>query len=83
MAVTREQLRALVERIPDAELDRAAWALERIAAGEDVDAFDLAPLAADELTPDEWASIQEARQEIAGDQGIPHDEVRRRFLGEQ
>lgn len=69
MATTREQLRALLEQVPDDRLDEARAALALLNVPEDDEP----------LTDEELESIREGRIAYARGETIPHDEAMRRL----
>lgn len=77
---TREKLHQVVDELPEGELDAALKAIESRA---DVPLFrrfeDVAP-EDEEISAEEEAAVQEARDELtAGAPLISHDEIRREF----
>jgi hypothetical protein len=68
-----------VTRLSEAEADETLRLLD---ARENplVDAFDNAPFEDEEISAEEEAAVQEARDELAaGVPTIPHDEIKREF----
>ena len=69
MATTREQLRKLLDQLPDDRLDEAGAALALLNVPEDDEP----------LTDEELESIREGRIAYARGESIPHDEAMRRL----
>lgn len=80
MAVTREDLRALVDRLPDDQLDQAARILKDLGQPErSFDAFlASAPEDDEPTTAEDRATIAEGRRDYLGGQTISVADVPRR-----
>jgi len=70
MATTREELRALVETLPDDLLDEALAALTMLNVPDDDEPY----------TAEDLAAVAETRAEVARGEAIPHD-VAMRSIG--
>jgi hypothetical protein len=79
--VTRADVHALVEALPDAELAEAKRYLTGLSTQNDpaLRAALLAPMDDEPLTEEDVAAIDEARAELAQGQGIPNEVARREF----
>jgi hypothetical protein len=74
----KEKLKATVDRLSEAEAEAALQAIEQ--ADPVVRRLDDTPLEDEEISPEEEAAVQEARDELAA--GVPtisHEEVKREF----
>ena len=69
MAMTREQLRKMLDDIPDDRLDEAGFALRLLSVPEDDEP----------LTDEEMESIREGRAAYARGEYVTNDEMKRRL----
>jgi hypothetical protein len=77
---TREKLHQIVDKLPEEELDAALKAIESRADDPLIRRLEEAPLEDEEISPEEEAAVQEARDELAaGAPLISHDEIKREF----
>lgn len=77
---TREKLHRIVDELPEEELDAALQAIEARADDPLIRRLDEAPLEDEEISPEEEAAVQEARDELAaGAPLISHEEIKREF----
>jgi hypothetical protein len=78
LTLEQQELVELAKRVSPADVAAAKRALEAF-----LDPFwqemRSAPFDEEELTPDVIASLEEAKQEFARGEGIPHDEILREF----
>jgi hypothetical protein len=77
---TREKLHRLVDELPEEELDAALKVIESRADDPLIRRLEDAPLEDEEISAEEAAAVQEARDELAA--GVPtisHDEIKREF----
>jgi hypothetical protein len=75
---TRETLHRIVDELPDEELDAALRAIETRSDDPLIRRLEEAPAEDEEISAEEEAAVQEARDELA--QGAPlvsHDEIKR------
>jgi predicted transcriptional regulator len=80
----REELHKLVDRVPDDEAERVREVLEAVIEGRaDPKLLQLATAPWDDeaVTPEEEAAIAEAMDDIKQGRLIPHEEIKREFLG--
>jgi hypothetical protein len=80
----REQLRALVDTLPDDELRPALRFLEFLrnqGAPPALRALALAPMDDEPMTDEDRAALEEARADVAAGRVVSHAEARRRLLG--
>ena len=75
---TKEQLHALVEALPESQLDAAAAALEPL-ADPVLRALLMAPEDDEPLTAEEQAAIAESRAAYGRGEFVAHDELKRRL----
>lgn len=80
----RERLHALVDTLPESELQSALRFLEDLAAEDPAPCWSLsdAPVDDEPLTADDEAALAEAEQDLTEGRVVSHDEARRRLLGE-
>lgn len=77
---TREKLHQLVDELPEEKLDAALKAIVTRADDPVIRRLEEAPLEDEEISPEEEASVQEARDELtAGTPLVSHDEIQREF----
>jgi hypothetical protein len=77
---TREKLHQIVDKLPEEELDAALQAIEARTDDPMIRRLDDAPLEDEEISPEEDAAVQEARDELAaGTRLISQDEIKREF----
>ncbi|MBS1878011.1 MAG: hypothetical protein JST31_00705 [Actinobacteria bacterium] len=77
---TRERLHRIVDELPEEELDAALQAIEGRADDPMIRRLDDAPLDDEEISPEEEAAVQEARDEVAaGAPRVSQDEIKREF----
>lgn len=77
---TRDRLHQIVDKLPEEELDAALQAIEARADDPMIRRLDDAPAEDEEISPEEEAAVQEARDELAaGAPLISHDEIKREF----
>ena len=77
---TREKLHRIVDELPEEELEAALKAIEERADDPMVQRLADAPPEDEEISPEEEAAVQEARDELAaGAPLISHDEIKREF----
>ena len=77
---TREKLHQLVDELPEEELDAALKVIESRADDPLIRRLDEVPLEDEEISPEEEAAVQEARDELAaGAPLISHEEIKREF----
>lgn len=77
---TREKLHRIVDKLPEEELEAALKAIEERADDPMVRRLEDAPAEDEEISAEEEAAVQEARDELAA--GAPlasHDEIKREF----
>jgi hypothetical protein len=82
----RERLHALVNDLPEEEVDATLRFVEHLHGPESdpvLVALREAPLDDEPLTDEDLMALEEARKDVAQGRLISHDEVRRRFLGDQ
>ncbi|HET9209201.1 MAG TPA: hypothetical protein VFR03_02320 [Thermoanaerobaculia bacterium] len=82
----RERLRALVDDLPEEEVQATLRFVEHLHELESdpvLMALREAPLDDEPLTDEDLTAIEEAREDIAQGRLISHEEIRRRFLGDQ
>jgi hypothetical protein len=83
--ITRDDLHKLIDRLPESELESARRVLEYLderASDPLLRALAEAPEDDEEETPEEAAAVEEARQEVARGEGIPWEQIRNRYLGQ-
>ena len=80
---TRAELHRLVDELPTSELDPARHILHYLRVKRDPLLKKLleAPFEDEPITPEEEAAVQEAWEDVKAGRVIPHEEVKRRFLG--
>jgi Rad3-related DNA helicase len=77
---TREKLHRLVDELPEEKLDAALEAIESRADDPLIRRLEDAPPEDEEISAEEEAAVQEARDELAaGTPLISHDEIKREF----
>lgn len=75
---TREKLHRIVDELPDEALDAALKAIEGRNDDPMIRRLDEAPPEDEEISAEEEAAVQEARDEIAaGAPLVPQDEIKR------
>ena len=77
----RERLHRLVDELPDDDIDAAERYLKCLCAGEDPPLYtpETAPIDNEPLTAEDLKAIEEGERDIAAGNGIPHEEVMRRY----
>ena len=81
----RDRLRALVDDLPDSEVHAALRFMEYLRHSEDdpvLSALRNAPPDDEPLTDEDRAALEEAWDDVRHGRTIPHEEVRRRVLGD-
>lgn len=77
---TREKLHRIVDELPEEKLEAALKAIEERADDPMIRRLEDAPPEDEEISPEEEAAVQEARDELAaGVPSISQDEIRREF----
>ena len=80
---SRDALHRLVEELPESEVPRAERVLEALKETAEPEGplytLDTAPLDDEPETEDERAAVAEAREEHRRGEGVPHEEVKRRW----
>lgn len=80
LVTTREKLHQIVDKLPEEELDAALKAIEARTDDPMIRRLDDAPPEDEEISPEEEAAVQEARDELAaGAPLISQDEIKREF----
>jgi hypothetical protein len=82
----RERLHSLVDDLPEEEVHATLRFVEHLHEPEQdpvLVALRDAPLDDEPLTDEDLIAIEEAREDIAKGRLISHEEIRRRFLGDQ
>lgn len=80
----RERLHALIDTLPEGELQAALQFLEHLGA-EDVEpvwSLSDAPVDDEPFTADDEAALAEAESDLLEGRVVTHDEARRRLLGD-
>lgn len=80
---TREKLHRIVDELPEEQLDAALRAIETRSDDPLIRRLEEAPAEDEEISAEEEAAVQEARDELT--QGAPlvsHDEIKREFGAE-
>ncbi|MDE0175386.1 MAG: hypothetical protein OYH76_01115 [Defluviicoccus sp.] len=77
----RERLHRLVDEVPDQDIDVVEHLLECLCAGEypTLHTPETAPIDDEPLTEEDLEAIEEARRDIEAGNGIPHEEIMRRY----
>jgi predicted transcriptional regulator len=80
----RERLHALVDTLAEDELQAALRFLEHLGTEDVAPLWSLSDAPADDepLTSDDEAALAEAERDVAEGRIVPHDEARRRLLGD-
>lgn len=77
---TREQLHRIVDELPEEELEAALKAIEARSDDPMIRRLDDAPPEDEEISAEEEAAVQEARDELAaGAPLVSQDEIKREF----
>jgi hypothetical protein len=77
---TREQLHRIVDELPEEELEAALKAIEARSDDPMIRRLDDAPPEDEEISAEEDAAVQEARDELAaGAPLVSQDEIKREF----
>ena len=77
---TREKLHRIVDELPEEELDAALRAIETRSDDPLIRRLESAPAEDEEISAEEEAAVQEARDELAkGSPLVSHDEIKREF----
>lgn len=77
---TREKLHRIVDELPEEDLDAALQAIEARSDDPLIRRLEDALAEDEEISPEEEAAVQEARDEVAkGSPLISHDEIKREF----
>lgn len=77
---TREKLHRIVDELPEEELDAALRAIETRSDDPLIRRLEEAPAEDEEISAEEEAAVQEARDELAkGSPLVSHDEIKREF----
>lgn len=77
---TREKLHRIVDELPEEELDAALKAIETRSDDPLIRRLEDAPAEDEEISAEEEAAVQEARDELAkGAPLVSHDEIKREF----
>lgn len=82
----RERLHALVDDLPEDEVRTTLRFVEHLQNPEDdpvLRALAEAPLDDEPLTEEDFAALREAEEDEVHGRLIPHEEIRRRVLGEE
>lgn len=82
----RERLHALVDDIPDSEVHAALRYLEYLRSIEEdsfLKALREAPPDDEPVTEEDWAALEEAWEDVRQGRLTPHEEIRRRVMGEK
>lgn len=82
----RERLRALVDDLPEPKVHAALRFVEDLRTSEEdpvLKALRDAPFDDEPLTEEDLAALREAQGEEVQGRLIPHEEIRRRVLGEE
>lgn len=75
---TREKLHRIVDELPEEELDAALKAIDKRSDDPLIRRLEEAPPEDEELSAEEEAAVQEARDELAeGSPLVAHDEIKR------
>jgi hypothetical protein len=80
----RERLHALVDTLPEDEVQAALQFLEHLGTEDAAPCWSLdsAPVDDEPLTADDEAALAEAERDLVEGRVVPHAEARRRLLGE-
>lgn len=77
---TREKLHRIVDELPEEQLDAALRAIETHSDDPLIRRLEEAPAEDEEISAEEEAAVQEARDELAaGSPLVSHDEIKREF----
>ena len=80
----RERLHALIDTLPEDELQAALRYLEHLGTEDEEPLWSLsdAPTDDEPLSADDEAALAEAEQDVTKGRVVTHDEARRRLLGD-
>ena len=82
----RERLRALVDNLPEEEVRAVLRFAEYLRNPEEdpvIKALREAPPDDEPITPEDLAALEEAEEDARQGRLVPHEEIRRRVLGEE